>query len=80
MEAPDRGNGRGKAAEADRKTSCGGLLCMDKRAEADPKSKFGKTIRYSINQEPYLKTFLENPEVPMDNNAVDPLRGSAGRG
>ena len=53
---------------------------MDKRAEADPKSKFGKAIRYSINQEPYLKTFLENPEVPMDNNAVDPLRGSAGRG
>ncbi|MBR1740581.1 MAG: transposase domain-containing protein, partial [Lachnospiraceae bacterium] len=25
----------------------------------------------SINQEKYLKTFLEHPDVPMDNNAAE---------
>lgn len=39
--------------------------------KADPESKLGKAIRYSINQEQYLKVFLTDPEVPMDNNAAE---------
>ena len=31
-----------------------------------PKSKTAKGLTYSLNQEKYLKTFLEDGEVPMD--------------
>ena len=31
-------------------------------------SETGKAIAYSINQEPYLRAFLKNGDVPMDNN------------
>ena len=34
-------------------------------------SKTDTGIKYSINQEKYLKTFLEYPNVPMDNNAAE---------
>ena len=33
-------------------------------------SKTWKGLNYSINQEKYLKVFLEDGEVPMDNNAA----------
>lgn len=36
-----------------------------------PKSKTAKGLTYSLNQEKYLKTFLEDGEVPMDNNSVE---------
>lgn len=36
-----------------------------------PKSKTGKGIIYSINQEKYLRTFLKDGEVPLDNNASE---------
>ena len=39
------------------------------------KSKTWKDLQYSLNQEKYLKVFLEDGEVPMDNKcvgAVDP--------
>ena len=34
-------------------------------------SKTWKGLNYSINQEKYLKVFLEDGEVPMDNNAAE---------
>lgn len=39
-------------------------------------SKTHKGLQYSINQEKYLKTFLTDGEVPIDNNAAErTLRG-----
>ena len=35
------------------------------------KSKTGKGLSYSLNQEEYLKVFLENGNVPLDNNAAE---------
>ena len=35
------------------------------------KSKTANGLTYSLNQEKYLKTFLEDGEVPMDNNAAE---------
>lgn len=35
------------------------------------KSKTANGFNYSINQEQYLRTFLEDGEVPMDNNAAE---------
>lgn len=35
------------------------------------KSKTANGFTYSINQEQYLRTFLEDGEVPMDNNAAE---------
>jgi len=36
-----------------------------------PKSKTAEGLRYCINQEKYLKVFLENPDVPIDNSASE---------
>ncbi len=36
-------------------------------------SKTHKGLQYSINQEQYLKVFLEDGEVPMDNNTAEQL-------
>ncbi len=36
-----------------------------------PKSGTGKAIQYALNQEPYLKVFLTDPYVPIDNNAAE---------
>ena len=36
-----------------------------------PKSKTGEAISYCINQEKYLRVFLTDGEVPMDNNAAE---------
>ena len=35
------------------------------------KSKAGRGLSYSINQEKYLKVFLEDGNVPMDNNEAE---------
>ena len=35
------------------------------------KSKTGRGLSYSIDQEKYLKVFLEDGNVPMDNNAAE---------
>ena len=35
------------------------------------KSKTWEGFNYSLNQEKYLKVFLDNGEVPMDNNAAE---------
>ena len=34
-------------------------------------SETGKGFTYCLNQEKYLRTFLEHPNVPMDNNATE---------
>ena len=36
-----------------------------------PKSKTAEGIRYNLNQEQYLKVFLEDGEVPIDNSASE---------
>lgn len=36
-----------------------------------PKGKTAEGLRYSLNQETYLKVFLENGDVPMDNSASE---------
>lgn len=36
-----------------------------------PKSKTGQAISYCINQEKYLRIFLEHGDVPMDNNRAE---------
>ena len=37
----------------------------------DRKTKTGAGFQYCMNQEPYLRYFLEDGEVPMDNNAAE---------
>ena len=34
-------------------------------------SNIGKALAYSIHQEPYLRTFLTDGDVPMDNNYAE---------
>ena len=34
-------------------------------------STIGKALAYSIHQEPYLRTFLTDGDVPMDNNYAE---------
>lgn len=36
-----------------------------------PNSQTANGIQYCLNQEKYLRTFLEDPHVPMDNNAAE---------
>lgn len=36
-----------------------------------PGSKTANGINYCLNQEKYLRVFLEDPKVPMDNNAAE---------
>lgn len=36
-----------------------------------PKSKTGEALQYVINQEKYLKVFLENGDIPIDNSASE---------
>ncbi len=36
-----------------------------------PKSKTGKGFTYCLNQESYLRVFLNNGKVPLDNNATE---------
>ena len=39
--------------------------------KVSPKSKTWNGLNYSLNQEKYLKTFLDDGDVPMDNNAAE---------
>lgn len=41
------------------------------RLEVPSQSETGKGITYCINQEKYLKAFLDNGNVPLDNNATE---------
>lgn len=39
--------------------------------EVMPKSETGQGFAYCLNQEKYLKVFLSNGNVPIDNNATE---------
>lgn len=39
--------------------------------EISPKSKTAEESNYCINQEKYLKIFLDDSDVPLDNNATE---------
>jgi Transposase IS66 family. len=45
--------------------------CREHQGEAPAGSKVDEGIRYSLNQEPYLRVFLEDGEVPIDNLASE---------
>ena len=42
-----------------------------KYSQVTPKSVIGKALAYSINQEKYLRVFLSDGKVPMDNNFAE---------
>ena len=53
-----------------------GLWNKDKGHRHKNKNTTGKAFAYSLNQEQYLRVFLEDGEVPLDNNATEStLRG-----
>ncbi len=41
------------------------------QAYVDPSSQTGKAFAYSLNQEKYLRTFLDDPMLVMDNNTAE---------
>ena len=45
--------------------------CREHRDEAPKDSKVEEGIKYSLNQEAYLRVFLEDGEVPIDNLASE---------
>jgi transposase len=45
----------------------------EKKTTARPKSAFGKAVSYTRNQWPRLTVFLDDPEVPPDNNHAERL-------
>ena len=42
-----------------------------KTLNVSSKDKFGEAVGYALNQERYLRVFLENGDVPIDNNASE---------
>lgn len=42
-----------------------------KTIKASRKDKFGDAVSYALNQEKYLRVFLRDGEVPIDNNASE---------
>lgn len=45
--------------------------CHAHENQISSKSKTGNGIAYSLNQEKYLKVFLDDPLVPLDNNSAE---------
>jgi len=45
--------------------------CHQHSNNVSSKGKTGNGISYSLNQERYLKVFLEDPDVPLDNNSAE---------
>ena len=41
------------------------------RAEVTGGSNIGKALDYALNQKRYLMEFLQDPKVPLDNNAAE---------
>ena len=41
------------------------------RPDLDSSSALKRALNYSVNQEPYLRVFLEDPEIPMHNNDAE---------
>ena len=47
------------------------VFLKQKQAEVSSKLKLGDAFSYALNQEKYLRVFLTDGEVPMDNNASE---------
>lgn len=45
--------------------------CKRSSLRVPPSSETGKGIRYCLNQEKYLKVFLTDPTIPLDNNLAE---------
>ena len=45
--------------------------CHDNERRVASKNKTANGISYSLNQEKYLKVFLDDPYVPLDNNSAE---------
>lgn len=45
--------------------------CREVQENLAPSSETAKGIRYSLNQEKYLRVFLEDAQIPMDNNLAE---------
>ncbi|MBR6395638.1 MAG: IS66 family transposase, partial [Lachnospiraceae bacterium] len=45
--------------------------CHEHASKTSAKSKTGNGISYSLNQEEYLKVFLDDPYIPLDNNSAE---------
>lgn len=45
--------------------------CRENEGHISKKNKTGEGISYSLNQEKYLKVFLDDPYVPLDNNSAE---------
>lgn len=42
-----------------------------KTIKVSQKDKFGDAVGYALNQEQYLRVFLSDGDVPIDNNASE---------
>lgn len=47
------------------------VWCQDSLNAVPPSSETAKGIRYCLNQEKYLRTFLTDPQIPLDNNLAE---------
>ena len=45
--------------------------CRDSLGKVAPSSETAKGIKYCINQEKYLRVFLDDPQIPLDNNLAE---------
>lgn len=45
--------------------------CHDSLGKVAPSSETAKGIKYCINQEKYLRVFLDDPQIPLDNNLAE---------
>lgn len=45
--------------------------CREKEGKVAPSSETAKGIQYCLNQEKYLRVFLRNPQIPLDNNLAE---------
>ena len=45
--------------------------CREIQGQISPASQTAQGIRYSLNQEKYLRVFLDDAQIPMDNNLAE---------
>lgn len=63
--------------QAVRSKSWGYLVMKQIQAIYREEGKLARAVTYLLNQEKYLRVFLENGEVPMDNNVSErAIRGA----
>jgi len=45
--------------------------CRNSAGRVPPSSETADSIKYCMNQEKYLRVFLEDPQIPLDNNLAE---------